>query len=194
MEAIDDSAAGVRRPPVRRPPVVIVAAGMLALGSALLMGEVLLSMDKYFTGMHVYEQAASDGLIEHHGGFAAIGATVHLLPGLLGAVIGFGLMVLAPFNGFGHNWARAVSWILGTPVLLWYGALAIVNVLLSAVPEPSGADVVPPELTRRFEQEWPGWLDSLDTGLVVLVPLALLCALVCQTVPTADAYFRLRRR
>ncbi|WP_146246820.1 hypothetical protein [Actinoplanes xinjiangensis] len=87
-------------------------------------------------------------------------------------------------------------------MLIWYGVLATVHLALPSLlgpgpVEPTPPDLVDPtslELTQRYEQGWPGWLDMLDIVLMVSVPLVLLTALVSQTVPTADAYFRLRRR
>lgn len=197
VPAVDDSAIPETQAleiGISRPTLVIFAAAMLATGGALFAGEVLLSTDRYFTGMRVYEQAAADDVIENEGAFGAVGVVLHVYPAALGVIIGCGLVFLAFFTAIGHNWARAVSWIMGVPVLFWYGALAILYLALWFLSDPVTANSMPPELTRRYEQAWPGWLDTLDNALMISVPLVLLTALVCQTVPAADTYFRFRRQ
>ncbi|GAA4608302.1 hypothetical protein BJY16_006770 [Actinoplanes octamycinicus] len=169
-----------------KPSVVMVAASLLAAGGALFTAEVLLSAKRYFTGMAVYEQAIADGLIRNDMAWSAFGVAAHLVPAAIGVLIGAGLVFLAFFTGLGHNWARAVGWMLGFPVLLWYGVLGVLH---AALPSAAGT-VDPPELARRLERAWPDWYTTLDVTLMVVVPLVLVTALVCQTVPRADSYFR----
>jgi uncharacterized membrane protein YgdD (TMEM256/DUF423 family) len=176
----------------RRPAVVTVASGLLAAGGAMFAGEVLLSVNKYFTDMKVYEQAASDGIVSNDSGFAAIGVGVHLVMATVGIFTGIALVVLAVFTFAGQNWARAVGWIFGIPVLLWYGGLAALTFLANLL-SAGDVDPTPAELARRYDQAWPPWLDTLDVVLMVLVSAALVTALVGQTVPTADTYFRRTR-
>lgn len=173
----------------RRPPAVIAAAGLLGAAGALFAGEVLLSGDKYFTDMRTFERAAADRIVPNDTGFAAFGVLIHWTMTTVGAFTGFVLVVLAVFTFFGRSWARAVTWLFGLPILLWYGGLAALNFLAGALagdtPNPD-----PAELIRRYAEAWPPWLDTLDTGLMAAVTVLLLGALVTQTVPAADAYFR----
>ena len=171
----------------RRPPLIAASSGLLAAAGALLIGEVLLSANEYFTGMEVYEQAMSDGVIPNYSTFAAVGVVLHLIMAAGGIVMGAALMVLAAFIFVGKRWARIVSWIVGVPVLL-YSALAMVGLLGNLIFSGSGgAD--PSELTRRYEQAWPFWLHAFDMVLVVLLAAALLTGLVCHTRPSVAAYF-----
>jgi hypothetical protein len=163
---------------------------MLAAGGALFAGEVLLSADKYFTDMSTYEQAARDKIIENDSGFAAVGVGIHLAMTAVGVFVGAALVVLALVAFSGQGWARAVSWIFGLPVLLWYGILGAISFVGSALVGDTPDDLASDELTRRFDAAWPPWLDALDAALMAVVAALLIGALVCQTVPAADAYFR----
>jgi predicted DNA repair protein MutK len=173
----------------RRPPVVIAAAGLLGAAGALFAGEVLLSGDKYFTEMRTFEQAAADRIVPNDTAFAAFGVLIHWIMTVVGVFTGAVLVVLAVFIFFGRSWARVVTWLFGRPILLWYGVLAALTFLAGAVagdtPNPD-----PAELIRRYTEAWPPWLDTLDTTLMAAVTVLLIGALVSQTVPAADAYFR----
>jgi hypothetical protein len=177
--------------PRRRPAVVIAAAGMTAAGGALFAAEVLLSGDKYFTDMRTYERAAADKVVDNDTAFAAVGVVIHGAMTAVGVLAGIALVVLAVLTFFGQSWARAVSWILGLPVLLWYGGLAALNFLASAL-AGDVRNTDPTELIRRYDEAWPPWLNTLDGGLMAAVAALLIAALVCQTIPAADVYFRKR--
>ncbi|XVU23047.1 hypothetical protein ACQPZJ_38155 [Actinoplanes sp. CA-054009] len=172
-----------------RPGIVVAAGGMLAAGGVLFVGEVLLSAGEYFTGMSTYERAVRDGIVENDMAFAGVGVTIHLAMAAVGVLVGIALVVLAFASFAGLAWARAVSWVFGLPVLIWYGGLAVVAFVAAALTgEVANPD--PVELTRRFDAAWPGWLGTLDAGLMAAVSVLLTAAIVCQTVPVADAYFR----
>jgi hypothetical protein len=177
-----------------RPAVVTAACGMLAAGGALFAGEVLLSGDKYFTNMSTYEQAAHDKIIDNETAFAGVGVVIHGAMTAIGVLVGAALVVLAVVAFSGHGWARAVSWIFGLPVLLWYGLLAALSALSLVFSGDGGGGNQPAELIRRYDEAWPPWLDTLDVVLMVLVAVLLIGALVGQTIPAADAYFRRRSR
>jgi vacuolar-type H+-ATPase subunit I/STV1 len=169
-----------------------MACSMLAAGGALFAGEVRLSGDKYFTDMSTYDQAISDGIVKNDTAFAAIGVTIHWAMTVVGVFVGAALVVLALLAFFGQSWARAVSWIFGLPVLLWYGGLASLYILghvLTGDVQAAG----PAELDRRFDAAWPSWLNTFDVLLMAAVAVLLIAALVCQTVPAADRYFRKQR-
>jgi uncharacterized membrane protein YgdD (TMEM256/DUF423 family) len=178
----------------KRPTIVTAAGAMLATGGALFAGEVLLSAGKYFTDETTYETAAADGIVKNTGAYAAFGGSLHVVMTILGVFAGVALVLLAAFAAFGHNWARAVSWIFGAPILLWYGALASIHALGLLLSSSGTGNTDPPELARRFDEAWPPWLNILDVVLMILVAVLLLAALVCQTVPAADAYFRKERQ
>jgi hypothetical protein len=175
-----------------RPSIVTAASCMLGVGGALFAGEVSLSADSYFTGMRTYEQAVHDGIVGNDTAFAAVGVAIHVVPAVIGIFAGAALVVLALFTAFGQGWARAISWVFGLPILLWYGVLAVLRYVAGAI-SGSVEDPDPAELARRYEQAWPEWRNTLDAGLMVAVAALLITALVCQTVPAADAYFRRRR-
>ena len=177
----------------RRPGPTIAAGVLLASGGALFAAEVLLSGDRYFTDMTTYEQAIRDGIVENDTAFAAVGAALHLTMTVIGVFVGAALVVLALFTAFGQGWARAVSWLFGLPVLIWYGILAVLYFLAGAL-GGSVADTEPDpaELTRRLEEAWPPWRNTLDVVLMVLVAVLLVAALVLQTAPGAGARFRRR--
>ncbi|MEU8814727.1 hypothetical protein [Actinoplanes sp. NPDC048796] len=180
---------------VRRPGIVGLACGMLAAGGVLFAAEVKLSGDKYFTDMRTYEQAAHDGVIENDTAWAAAGVTIHWTMTVVGVFVGLALAVLAVLAFFGLSWARVVSWVFGLPILLWYGVLALLNFpVVSVVGDVAEPDPARAELARRLEEAWPSWLGTLDVVLMVSVSVLLIAALVCQTVPAADAYFRRNAR
>lgn len=142
----------------RRPAIVTLACAMLSAGGALFAAEVKLSGDKYFTGLRTYEQAIRDGVIENDTAWAAVGVTIHWAMTVVGVFAGAALVVLAALAFSGRSWARAVSWVFGLPVLLWYGIVAILNFPVLSVsggggdPDPGSA-----ALARSFEQAWPSW-------------------------------------
>lgn len=175
---------------VRRPAIVGAAAAMLAAAGALFAGEAYLSQEKYFTDMGTYEQAAADGIIKNDTAWAAVGVVIHWGMQIVGVFFGLALVALAVPAFLGRSWARAVGWIFGLPVLLWYGFLASVGALGMAFAGDGPESTDPPELARRFAEAWPPWLETLDTVLMVAVAALLIGALVGQTVPAADAYFR----
>lgn len=176
--------------PRRRPAVVTVAGALLAAAGAMFAGEVLLSASKYFTDMRVFEQAAQDGIVENTTAFAGVGSSIHLLMTVVGVFAGVVLVALAAFTLAGQAWARVVSWIFGVPILLWLAGVGFLSLLGHLL---AGDDPQPTALTRRFQEAWPAWLNVLDVLLMVLVVVALLAALVCQTIPAADAWFRRTR-
>jgi hypothetical protein len=163
---------------------------MLMTGGALFAGEMWLSQEKYFTDMRTYERATADHIVENDTAFAAFGVVIHWGMEIVGVFVGLALVVLAMVAYFGRGWARAVSWLFGLPILLWYGLQASLGALsvVFAGGGPHGTD--PPELARRFDQAWPPWLNTLDTVLMVAVAVLLMAALVFQTVPAADRFFR----
>ncbi|XVV10252.1 hypothetical protein ACQP2X_36180 [Actinoplanes sp. CA-131856] len=169
-----------------RPKIVVAACGMLAAGGVLFAGEVMLSADKYFTDMRTYERAVRDGIVENDTAFAAVGVTIHLAMAAVGVLAGVALVVLALAAFGGRDWARAVAWFFGLPVLIWYGILAVLYFMAGLF----GGGEARTELGPRFDEAWPPWLDALDAGLMVAVSVLLVGALVGQTVPAADAYYR----
>jgi uncharacterized membrane protein YgdD (TMEM256/DUF423 family) len=178
-----------RVPRRRRPPIVAAACGMLAAGGALFAGEVYLSSEGYFTEVRAWAQAGLDDW------FAEYSVSIHWMMEVVGMFVGLALFVLAVVAFSGRGWARAVSWLFGLPILLWYGLqvsfFALSLTFASTGPPPSSAS---PEYFRRLEAAWPSWLDTLDTVLKVAVAVLLMAALVGQTLPAADAYFRKRDR
>jgi hypothetical protein len=78
----------VRESAPHQPRLVAAAAGLLLAGGVLFVAEVLLSTERYFTGMRVYERAASNGVIKNDEAFAAVGVALHLVPAAVGVVIG----------------------------------------------------------------------------------------------------------
>jgi hypothetical protein len=176
-----------------RPPAVVAASAMLATGGALFALEMYLAGRKYFTEVDTYDQAVADHATPnlHDNAIVAVPMLGHRLLQVVGVFAGVALVALAIPAFFGWNWARAVSWILGLPALLWYGLVASVAALGLAL-GGGGASQVDDELSRRLDAAWPPWLDSLDTVLMVTVSVLLIGALVCQTVPAADRYFRRR--
>jgi hypothetical protein len=165
---------------------------MLAAGGALFASEMYLSQEKYFSDMGTYARAANDHIVDNDTAFAAFGVVIHLGMEIVGIFVGLALLVLAVVAFLGKSWARAVSWLFGLPVLLWYGLLASLDALSLVFAGGGPQDTAPPELTRRFNEAWPPWLNTLDTVLIVAVAVLLMAALVCQTVPIADAYFKKR--
>jgi hypothetical protein len=176
----------------RRPGVVTAAGAMLATGGALFALESYLAQQKYFTDGETYVKAAADGVIKNDTAWAGVGGAIHLFMQVIGVFAGLALVVLAVPALRGWGWARAVSWIFGLAILFWYGFLASVGALGFVLSGDAPPRTDPPELTRRFDEAWPPWLTTLDTVLMVAVAVLLIGALVGQTVPAADAYFRRR--
>jgi len=178
-----------RVPRRRRPLIVSAACGMLAAGGALFAGETYLSQEEYFAEVRAWAQTGRDDW------FAEYSVSIHWVMEVVGMFVGLALFVLAGVALSGRSWARAVSWLFGLPILLWYGAQVSFSALsltfASTGPQQSNAS---PEYVRQLEAAWPSWLDTLDTVLAVAVVVLLMAALVGQTTPTADAYFKKRDR
>jgi hypothetical protein len=151
---------------VRRPGVVSAACAMLALGGLLYAGEIYLAEQRFL-------QTSSLG-----GAAGAVATGFHWLVEVAGMFAGVGVAVLAVPAFLGLNWSRAVIWVFGLPMLIWYGLAAFLSLFDTATRGPAYATV------------WPSWLDTLDTVLTAAAAVLLIGALVGQTVPAADAYFR----
>lgn len=172
-----------------RPGVVTAGSCLLVVGGLVVAGEVLLSYQDYFTGLRVYEQAAAEHLTPNDTAFAAYGVALHLGLAAGGFLVAAGVVFAGVFSFFGLRWARMVAWIMAMPVLLWFGVLEAVFLVFADRSDPPTD-----ELSRRFEEAWPSWLHTLDMALIGSALLMLGVALVCQTVPAADAYFSRRAR
>jgi hypothetical protein len=179
-----------QRPRRRRPGAVVAAGALLAVGGVLVAGEALLSLLTYLAGMSVYLQPGT-----------AVGVLLHAVLTAVGVLVGATLVTTACFTVYGHRWAQIVNWVLGIPLLLWYGMLLSVPVAFSVQVAMSGPPVASDhpataygalllELERRHEQAWPSWLGTLDWALITVIPLVVLAALACQAVDTADAYLQ----
>ncbi|MFI1993087.1 hypothetical protein [Actinoplanes sp. NPDC020271] len=166
-----------------RPGVVTAGSLLLVTAGLTVAGEVLLSYDEYVTGMRVYEQAAVDHIIASQTAFAAYGGALHLCMATLGLLVAAGVVVAGLLSFFGIRWARMVAWIMAMPVLLWYGLLETIYVVFGGGKSPET------ELDRRLDEAWPDWLHTLDMTLIGVALATLGVALICQTVPAADAYF-----
>jgi hypothetical protein len=143
---------------VRRPGTVTAACVMLVLGGLLYAGEI------YRAAQHFFRTTAIGGAV----GGVAIG--FHWLVEISGIFAGFAVALLAGPAFAGLAWARAVSWVFGLPMLIWYGVATFFNSLID------------------------DWVSPLDTALTAAAGVLLILALVCQTVPRSDAYFRRPRR
>jgi hypothetical protein len=142
---------------------------MLAAGGLLYAGETYLAAERFSREQEF---------------FGAVGALIgasHWLLEILRIFAGFAVAVLAVPAFLGLNWARAVSWVFGLPMLIWYGVAAFFGGLGTLMGGSDGGGRV-----------WPPWLDTLDTALTVAAAALLIGALVGQTVPAADDYFRRR--
>jgi hypothetical protein len=95
-------------------------------------------------------------------------AMTYVVAAAFGAGFGTGLLFSALFTALGRNWARTAGWCLGFPVLLFYGFRTVFNAVTGFWTE----------------------LDRLDVTLMIAIPVLLVAALVCQTAPRADAWFR----
>jgi hypothetical protein len=80
-----------------------------------------------------------------------------------------------------------VSWVFGLPMLIWYGVSTLMSAAGRLVNGPDEAD-------PAWKRIWPSWLDTLDVVLTVAAAALLIGALIGQTVPASDAYFKRRFR
>ena len=154
----------------RRPAVVTAAATMLAVGGMLFAGETYLAEERFFKASDIY------------GAVGELANMFHRLVEILGIFAGLAVALLAAPAFLGLSWARAASWIFGLPMLIWYGLTASLSAFGRMVNGPD------------FTAVWPPWLDTLDTVLTATAAVLLVGALVGQTIPAADAYFRRRYR
>jgi hypothetical protein len=159
----------------RRPAVVTAAATMLAVGGVLFAGETYLAEERFFKASDIY------------GAVGELANLFHRLVEILGIFAGLAVALLAAPAFLGLSWARAVSWIFALPMLIWYGLTASLSALGRMVNGPENVD-------PQFRTVWPSWLDTLDTVLTATAAVVLIGALVGQTIPAADAYFRRRYR
>lgn len=156
---------------VHRPRIVSAACGMLAAGGLLFAGETYLAGVRYFKVADFW--GAAGVLID----------VFHRLAEILGIFGGLAVAVLAAPAFLGLSWARAVSWMFGLPMLIWYAVTGSASAVGRMLNGPAATD-------PAWQQVWPSWLDTLDVALTVAAAVLLIGALVGQTVPRADAYFR----
>ena len=133
---------------------------MLASGGLLFAAETYLAETRFF---------------RDPGDWGAVGAlweTFHWLIEVLGIFAGLAVAVLAVPAFLGLNWARAVIWVFGLPMLIWYAVTAFLAGL------------------GRLMGGGGSGTGGLDTALTTTAAVLLIGALIGQTVPASDAYFR----
>jgi K+-transporting ATPase A subunit len=176
-----------------RPTIVTVASCLLVIAAALAIADIVLSYHGRSVNETVYQQAVADGSVPAENGvaFEAVGIVANLVAVALKFLAALSLLVLGPLNSRGHNPARIVTWVVAGPLLCCSGSLFAFSSI--DVPTTSPMTAADAELERRFAAALPLWYDTVSTAVEMLLPAALLAAIILLALPAANTFFRPRR-
>jgi hypothetical protein len=128
----------------------------------LAAGGLLFAGETYLAGVRYFKVA------DFWGAAGVLIDVFHRLAEILGIFGGLAVAVLAAPAFLG---------------LIWYAVTGSASAVGRMLNGPAATD-------PAWQQVWPSWLDTLDVALTVAAAVLLIGALVGQTVPRADAYFR----